>query len=111
MRAFLFFITLLSVFFADRCSAATPLHVLNTYDRDGVAKILQQFSAQTGIEVQTEYVDQEELKATVLKRMELHTAPDMVIMPADHVGMFRFMKYSVLKIGRASCRERVCVPV
>lgn len=97
MRVFLFFITLLSGFYAGMCSAATPLRVLNTYNRDGIASMMQQFSAQSGIEVQIEYIDQEELKATVLKRMELHNPPDMLIMPADHVGMFKFMKYSAFK--------------
>lgn len=76
--------------------AASELRIFYTYGEVTLGKILNDFSKETGIKVQIEFRQQGDLKSGMAVMMEMNQAPDAIIMPADHAGMYRLIKYSAV---------------
>jgi ABC-type glycerol-3-phosphate transport system substrate-binding protein len=72
------------------------LSVIYTYAKDPLGNILQEFSTQQAIPLKLEFKEQNDLKSSIMGMMELNTAPDAIIMPADHMGLHSFVRYSEL---------------
>lgn len=92
-RAF-FAIALLCYVQASR--ADEGLSIIYTYAKGSLGTILNEFSQREGIAVTLEFREQNDLKSSMMGMMELNTAPDAIIMPADHMGLHSFIKYSVI---------------
>lgn len=93
-----YLLTLLVIFCSSASqsslAAGTELHIIYTYNHEYIGRSLRDFGASAGIPIKVEFSDQGDLKTNSLKLMELNTAPDAVVIPADHVGLYRFIKYS-----------------
>lgn len=74
--------------------AADSLAVVYTYAKDSFGQVLQEFAQQEGVSIRVEFKEQNDLKSSIMGMMELNTAPDAIIMPADHIGLHSFIKYS-----------------
>jgi ABC-type glycerol-3-phosphate transport system substrate-binding protein len=70
------------------------LSIIYTYAKDSFGAILEEFSQQEGIPVRFEFKEQNDLKSSMMGMMEQNTTPDAIIMPADHMGLHSFIKYS-----------------
>lgn len=81
---------------AQSVAAQDEISVVYTYGKNAVGKVLTGFSETTGIKVKAEFKEQNDLKSSVLALMELGTTPDVIILPADHLGLHPFIKYSQL---------------
>lgn len=92
-RAF-FAIALLCYVQASR--ADEGLSIIYTYAKGSFGTILNEFSQREGIAVALEFREQNDLKSSMMGMMELKTAPDAIIMPADHMGLHSFINYSVI---------------
>lgn len=86
----------LSVWVAQPVVAQEEITVLYTYGRDSVGTMFGNFSKKTGIKVKSEFKEQNDLKASMMAMMELKTTPDVIVMPADHLGLHNFINYSKL---------------
>lgn len=87
---------LLFVLFAQAAVsvAADNVSVIYTYAKDSFGLVLQEFAREHGVTIHAEFKEQNELKSSIMGMMELNTAPDAIIMPADHTGLHNFIKYS-----------------
>lgn len=81
---------------AQSATAQDEISVVYTYGRDAIGEVIQGFTKKTGIKVKAEFKEQNDLKAMMLALMELGTTPDVIIMPADHLGLHNFLNYSEL---------------
>lgn len=88
--------------------AGDGLRVFYTYEHEKLGKILQEFGANTNIAIRPEFRAQHDLKPELLA-MELAELPDAIIMPADHVGIHHYVKYSPVEpsLFAAKLPERV----
>jgi maltose-binding protein MalE len=56
--------------------------------------MIDAFSERSGITVERKWSEQSELKVSLLEMMELGNAPDVVLVPSDHIGLHKLMGYS-----------------
>lgn len=88
------FLTIVLLCYLPVSSADDALSIIYTYAKDPLGTILAEFSQREGIPVALEFREQNDLKSSIMGMMELNTAPDAIIMPADHMGLHSFIKYS-----------------
>jgi len=79
--------------------AQDEVTVLYTYSRNSFGTVLDGFSKKSGIKIKGEFKEQNDLKASMMTMMELGTTPDVIVMPADHLGLHAFINYS--KVDRS----------
>lgn len=93
---------------ADEVAPAS-LTVVYTYAKDSFGEILQAFAQKKGISLAVEFKEQNDLKSGIMGMMEVGSAPDAIIMPADHTGLHSFIKYSEInpKDFPASIPQRI----
>lgn len=84
----------LSTYTAFAVAAEDKLTVVYTYAEDSFGEVLQAFARENGVSIQAEFKKQGELKSSIMGMMELDTTPDAIVMPADHIGLYAFIKYS-----------------
>lgn len=85
--------------FICHTQAVEELRVINTFG-DGIAieEIIKNFSQQSDIPVFVEYQRQDEFKSNLFFLVEKKTLPDIVIIPADHLGLHAMAKYSSVAV-------------
>lgn len=88
------FLAFLSVYSAFSLAADAPLKVVYTYAKDSFGEVLQNFAREKGVSIEVEFREQNDLKSSIMGMLELGTTPDAIVMPADHVGLHGFVKYS-----------------
>lgn len=88
--------------------ADDSLHVVYSYEHEILGKILQNFGSGAKVNVEPDFRAQTDLKLNMLA-VELSELPDAIIMPADHVGIHTYVKYSVIDPALFSAKlpERV----
>lgn len=88
--------------------AGDALRVFYTYEQEHLGKILQEFGTSSKIAIQPDFRAQHDLKPELLA-IELADLPDAIIMPADHVGIHDYVKYSPVEpsLFAAKLPERV----
>jgi maltose-binding protein MalE len=89
-------LAVLSSFLVHPSSAADELRIVYTYGEGHLGKILERFAEQEGVKLRAEFQVQNELKSTIMALLEMNAVPDAIIMPGDHVGLYRFTGYSKL---------------
>ncbi len=67
-----------------------------TFEGKTFEPIIDQFSQQENIEVERVWADQGDLKVNLLEYIEKGNAPEIVLVPADHIGLYKLMNYSVI---------------
>lgn len=90
--------------------ANDELYVVSGYTQDGFSQILREFRSSTGIGLKVESMDQGDLKTKLMNTMlESNQAPDAIVVPADHMGLYRFIKYSHIDphLFKANIPERI----
>lgn len=76
--------------------AQDEVSVLYAYGKNSFDKVLAGFTEKTNIKLKSEFKEQNDLKSNIMTMMELGTTPDVIIMPADHLGLHNFINYSEL---------------
>ncbi|ACE85612.1 Bacterial extracellular solute-binding protein domain protein [Cellvibrio japonicus Ueda107] len=96
------------------CSSATThasdeLTIIYTYAKDHFARVLNEFGKAEKTAVSLEFKEQNDLKSSLMGMVETNNTPDVIIMPADHVGLYAFIKYSEInpKDFTAQIPERI----
>lgn len=89
--------------------ANTELTVVYTLPSQTAGTILQEFGRSTGIKVTAIAEDEADAKAKLLSAIEENTTPDAIIAPADHIGLYKFVKYSEIDraLFKANIPERI----
>ncbi|GLX80504.1 hypothetical protein tinsulaeT_38440 [Thalassotalea insulae] len=67
-----------------------------TYEGKRFEHIIDIFSKQENIEIERLWANQGDLKVNLLAYIEKGNAPDVVMIPADHIGLHQLMHYSVI---------------
>lgn len=109
IKSFALFVALWLTFSANLVLASSELYLVHTYGKNILEPILSGFTRETGIRLHSEFRNQGDLKSGMVQMMELNAVPDAIIMPADHAGMYRLLKYSALDphLFTANIPERI----
>jgi|GEM_PF-401655 len=85
----------------NREQAPEPLTLVYTFGMQPQAfdEFIDDFTAQTGIEVEHRWIHQDNIKVELINMVDKGIAPDIVMVPSDHIGLHRYMEYS--RIDRA----------
>lgn len=81
---------LLNLSFADEGS----LQFAYTFENKSIGQLVDEFNAETKSNINRLFIPQGDLKIMLLESIETETEPDMVLVPADHIGLYRPMQYS-----------------
>ncbi len=76
--------------------AKESLQFVFTYEGKTFEQIIDRFSAQENIEVERLWSAQGDLRVNLLELIERGNAPDVVLIPADHIGLHELMNYSAI---------------
>lgn len=87
---------LLIVLVVAPLQAAETLKVVFTYENRQIGELIDQFAANSDIQIERLWTEQGDLKVSMLELIELGNAPDVVLVPADHVGLYKPMQYSAI---------------
>ncbi|MAZ66658.1 MAG: ABC transporter substrate-binding protein [Kangiellaceae bacterium] len=71
-----------------------PLTVVFTHENKAFAKIIRSFYDFSGEKIKAQWIDQADLKVKLIEQTELGGTPDVVLVPADHLGLYSMIKYS-----------------
>jgi len=83
--------------FTGSSFASEQLQLIYTFGNEtSFRNIANEFEKSTGIHLTAVYSQHEELKANLMMLQELKTLPDVVIIPADHVGLHNLINYSAI---------------
>lgn len=88
------FLLLLLLSYLPSVMANEPLTFVFTHENKGFAKIIRLFEEKTGIPTKTQWVDQSDLKLKLIEQVETGETPDVVLIPADHLGLYNLVHYS-----------------
>lgn len=106
-------IFILSCLLCGNAFAQNELYVVYAYGHENkksvLGDILLEFGKRHTLNVKAEFLDQGDLKTDILRMKELNALPDLIIMPADHLGLHGFIQYSKVdpKLFRANIPERI----
>ncbi|MDQ2076348.1 extracellular solute-binding protein [Marinimicrobium sp. ABcell2] len=79
----------------NRELAPDPLTLVYTFGmQPQTFEFIADFTAQTGIEVEHRWIHQDEIKVELINMVDKGIAPDIVMVPSDHIGLHRYMEYS-----------------
>lgn len=76
---------------------ATELNIIYTHENPKFASLFAHFEKTTGIKANIRWVDQPELKTRLLKITEEAEIPDIIICPADNLGLNEFANFSLIE--------------
>ncbi|WP_300420161.1 extracellular solute-binding protein [uncultured Pseudoalteromonas sp.] len=88
-----FWVALLLVTFD--CYAAT-INLAHTMKHEHFNELLSALAEQSGLTVNSVLVDQKALKVRLVQNTSTSTSTDVVIVPADHLGLDKYANYSVI---------------
>lgn len=90
-RVLLLGISLLSITISSY--AEDELYVVYSFEREVMAELFQRFAKAEGLDVKVDYATEDVMKSTLMLIMEKRP-PDVLIMPADQVGLYGLANYS-----------------
>lgn len=67
-----------------------------TFENHSIGQLIDEFAAQTNTEIERRFIQQADLKILLLETIETGTAPDVVLVPSDHTGLYRPMRFSAI---------------
>lgn len=92
---FLFLFQLFLVLFSTPGAVwGRELYIMHTYSEKELGDIFRDFATRNQIKLRIEFYEQDALKTNLLKLMELGAPPDVVLQPADHLGLHEHLLYS-----------------
>lgn len=100
-------------FFCSTVFAQDELRVVYAYGHEHkkavLSNILEEFGQHHSLKINAEFLDQGDLKTSILRMKELNTLPDAIILPADHLGLHSFIRYSKVDpaLFQASIPKRI----
>lgn len=77
------------------CYAAT-INLAHTMKHEHFNELLSALAEQSGLTVNSVLVDQKALKVRLVQNTSTSTSTDVVIVPADHLGLDKYANYSVI---------------
>ncbi|WP_138602589.1 MULTISPECIES: extracellular solute-binding protein [unclassified Pseudoalteromonas] len=77
------------------CYAAT-INLAHTMKHEHFNELLSTLAEQSGLMVNSVLVDQKALKVRLVQNTSTSTSTDVVIVPADHLGLDKYANYSVI---------------
>ncbi len=81
--------------------ALEPLRVINTFgDGAAVRTVISDFGRQENVPVSVKYMRQDDFKTNLMLLIEKSAIADVVIIPADHLGLHDLANYSVVAPDR-----------
>lgn len=97
-RALLLIVIALHFFYCQAAIAQDELRIVYAYGHEHkkavLGDILEEFGQHHSLKIHAEFLDQGDLKTSILRMKELNTLPDAIILPADHLGLHSFIRYS-----------------
>jgi maltose-binding protein MalE len=87
-------ITSFSILLVSNAFASDSIQFAYTFENHSIGKLVDEFSESTGIEIERRFIDQGDLKILLLESIESDTAPEVVLVPSDHSGLYRPMRFS-----------------
>lgn len=96
-RYYTFYVFICNLFLSTLGWCQEPLSIINTYG-DGVAirSMIDSFSTIKGIPTSQKYMRQDDFKTNLILLLEKSGIADIVIIPADHLGLHDLANYSVV---------------
>ncbi len=73
--------------------AEDELYVVYSFERDVMAELFKRFAEAEGVNVKADYATEDVMKSTLMVIMEKRP-PDVLMMPADQVGLYSLAHYS-----------------
>lgn len=92
-----FLTTILLVFFSSLVTAQSDLRFVFTYEGRAFEKLIEKFSQEKAIPVEKVWSTQGDLRVNLLEFIERGSAPDVVLVPGDHIGLHELMNYSPIE--------------
>ena len=75
---------------------AATINLAHTMKHEHFNQLLSEFAEQSGLTVNSVLVDQKALKVRLVQNTSTSTSTDVVIVPADHLGLDKYANYSVI---------------
>ncbi|GKW52156.1 hypothetical protein NCCP2140_12090 [Pseudoalteromonas sp. NCCP-2140] len=75
---------------------AATINLAHTMKHEHFNQLLSEFAEQSGLTVNSVLVDQKALKVRLVQNASTSTSTDVVIVPADHLGLDKYANYSVI---------------
>lgn len=73
---------------------AQELTFYSAFEQVALSEIIAGFAAASGIVVHGELISQDHIKVRMIEAIDKGVAPDIVMVPADHLGLYAHMRYS-----------------
>jgi len=77
-------------------SYSATINLAHTMKHEHFNQLLSEFAEQSGLTVNSVLVDQKELKVRLVQNASTSTSTDVIIVPADHLGLDKYANYSVI---------------
>ena len=77
-------------------SYSATINLAHTMKHEHFNQLLSEFAEQRGLTVNSVLVDQKELKVRLVQNASTSTSTDVIIVPADHLGLDKYANYSVI---------------
>lgn len=87
---------LILVSWSSIATESNKLKFVYTYEGKTFEHLIARFAAQENIEVERLWSAQGDLRVNLIELIERNSAPDVVLIPADHIGQYRLMNYSAV---------------
>ena len=75
---------------------AATINLAHTMKHEHFNQLLSEFAEQSGLTVNSVLVDQKALKVRLVQNTSTSTSTDVVIVPADHLGLDKYANYSTI---------------
>lgn len=89
---FIFMLTL----FCSVSVAQSDLRFVFTYEGRAFENLIKEFSQEKSIPIEMVWSTQGDLRVNLLEFIERGSAPDVVLIPGDHIGQHQLMNYSAI---------------
>lgn len=91
-------IVLVSTFcFFSSLSLAADLKFVFTHEGKAFEELIKKFSEKENVKIERVWSAQGDLRVNLLELIEKGEAPDVVLIPSDHIGLHHLMNYSVIE--------------
>ncbi|WP_138558600.1 extracellular solute-binding protein [Pseudoalteromonas sp. PAR1] len=77
-------------------SYSATINLAHTMKHEHFNQLLSEFAEQSGLTVNSVLVDQKELKVRLVQNASTSTSTDVIIVPADHLGLDIYANYSTI---------------
>jgi len=78
--------------------AEADIKFVFTHEGSKFSKLIDEFSAREGIKIERVWEAQGDLRLSLLELIERGNAPDVVLIPGDHIGLHKLMNYSAIPL-------------